>query len=135
MIGWGRLIVGLLLCVSAAYSALAQQSDSSQAPAVTPLTDAEELDIRNQIEQNWNLGSLMGSPELENVVIELRVHLEPDGKVTGIDVLNDQSDLPSFRHAANSARRAVMISSPLKLPPGKSFPSMRLRFYPDRMIE
>ena len=135
MIGWGRLIAGLLLCVSAGCSALAQESDSSQAPAVSPLTDAEEADIRNQIERNWNLGDLLGSPELKNVVIELRVFLGSDGKVNAVEVLNTQPDNPSFRQAAESARRAVLISSPLKLPPGKSFPSMRLRFYPDKIIE
>jgi hypothetical protein len=61
--------------------------------------------------------------------------LGSDGKVNAVEVLNTQPDNPSFRQAAESARRAVLISSPLKLPPGKSFPSMRLRFYPDKIIE
>lgn len=100
-----------------------------------PLTASEEADIRNQIEANWNLGDLMGSPELKDVVIELRVSLGPDGQVNAVEVLDTQLDNPSFRRVAESARRAVIISSPLKLPPGKSFPSMRLRFHPDKMIE
>jgi hypothetical protein len=126
----GRLIAGLLLGVSAACSALAQQSDSSQAPAVSPLTDAEELDIRDQIERNWSLGGLAEASDLENVVIELRVFLGPNGRVIDVKTINDRPDIPSFRKAADSARRAVWISSPLKLPAGKSFETLRLRFYP-----
>ena len=135
MTGWGRWIGGLLLCVSAACSAVAQQSDSTQAPAVAPLTAAEEADIRHQIESNWNLGDLIGSPDLKDVVIELRLFLGADGTVNEVEILSSQPGNPSFLQAADSARRAVMISSPLKLPPGKSFPSMRLRFHPDKVIE
>ena len=42
---------------------------------------------------------------------------------------------PFFRQAAESAERAVMISSPLQLPPGKSYDTMRLRFYPDQVVQ
>lgn len=135
MIGLARLLTATLLCASVAHSVSAQVGATSVPPTTTPLTQAEEQDLRDQIERNWNLGGLVGSPDLADVVIELRVQLEPDGKVSKIDVLNDQPDAPSFRDAADSARRAVMISSPLKLPPGKSFKTVRLRFYPGQWLQ
>ena len=96
------------------------------------LTASEEDGIRGQIEKVWNLGSLAGSPDLAGLVIELRITLQPDGTVTRVDVLN-MSPSPFFGPAADSARRAVMIASPLKLPPGKTYDTMRLRFYPDQV--
>ncbi|MBA4096481.1 MAG: hypothetical protein C0484_06865 [Rhodospirillum sp.] len=97
------------------------------------LTASEEDGIRGQIEKVWNLGSLAGSPDLAGLVIELRITLQPDGTVTRVDVLN-MSPSPFFGPAADSARRAVMIASPLKLPPGKTYDTMRLRFYPDQVV-
>lgn len=99
-----------------------------------PLTASEEDGIRGQIERNWNLGSLAGSPDLAGMLVELRIKLLPDGTVTAVEVLNSGSS-PYFRQAAESAKRAVMISSPLKLPPGKSYDTMRLRFYPDQVMQ
>ena len=98
-----------------------------------PLTASEEDGIRGQIEKVWNLGSLAGSPDLAGLVIELRITLQPDGTVTRVDVLN-MNPSPFFGPAAESARRAVMIASPLKLPPGKTYDTMRLRFYPDQVV-
>lgn len=129
------MLTALLLCVSVGRLAPAQEGSSSDWPTTARLTRAEEQDLRDQIERNWNLGSLAGSPDFADVVIELRVHLEPDGKVTKIDVLNDRPDVPSFEDWANSVRRAVMIASPLKLPPGKSFKTVRLLFHPGQWMQ
>jgi len=98
------------------------------------LTASEEDGIRGQIERNWNLGSLAGSPDLAGMLVQLRITLQPDGTVTKVDVLNTGSS-PFFRQAAESAVRAVMISSPLKLPPGKTYPSIQFRFYPDQVVQ
>lgn len=99
-----------------------------------PLTASEEDGIRGQIERNWNLGSLAGSPDLAGMLVELRIKLLPDGTVAGVEILNSGSS-PYFRQAAESAKRAVMVSSPLQLPPGKTYDTMRLRFYPEQVMQ
>jgi hypothetical protein len=104
----------------------------SQLTSEIPISKSEEASIRDQVEQNWNLGELAGSPNLAGIVVELRV---PDGTITKVEVMNDEPDVPEFRQVAESAMRAVMISNPLKLPPGKYYPAMRLRFYPDKVIQ
>jgi len=98
------------------------------------MTASEEDGIRGQIERNWNLGSLAGSPDLAGMLVDMRLTLLPDGTVTKVELLNSGSS-PYFRQAAESAKRAVMISSPLQLPPGKSYPTMRLRFYPEQVMQ
>jgi outer membrane biosynthesis protein TonB len=99
-----------------------------------PLTASEEDGIRGQIERNWNLGSLAGSPDLAGMLVELRIKLLPDGTVAGVEILNSGSS-PYFRQAAESAKRAVMVSSPLQLPPGKTYDTMKLRFYPEQVMQ
>src|SRR5262245_19622252 len=98
-----------------------------------PLSEADERDIKEQIERNWNLGDLAGSPRLAGMIVELRIKLLPDGTVTQAQVLNSHPSA-EFPQVAESAVRAVMISSPLKLPPEKTFDSMVIRFHPDREI-
>lgn len=98
-----------------------------------PMTASEEDGIRGQIERNWNLGSLAGSPDLAGMLVELRITLLPDGTVSKVDILNSGTS-PYFRQAAESAKRAVMISSPLQLPPGKTYTTMKLRFYPEQVM-
>jgi outer membrane biosynthesis protein TonB len=99
-----------------------------------PLTASEEDGIRGQIEHNWNLGSLAGAPDLTGMLIEVRITLQPDGTVTGAKVINSGAS-PMFRQASEGAVRAVMISSPLKLPPGKTYDTMVLRFRPDEVVQ
>jgi outer membrane biosynthesis protein TonB len=99
-----------------------------------PLTASEEDGIRGQIERNWNLGSLAGAPDLTGMMISLRITLQPDGTVTRAEVINSGSS-PLFRQASESAIRAVMISSPLKLPSGKTYDSMVVRFHPDQVVQ
>jgi len=99
-----------------------------------PLTASEEDGIRGQIERNWNLGSLAGAPDLTGMLIEVRITLQPDGTVTGARVINSGLS-PMFRQAGESAVRAVMVSSPIKLPPGKTYDSIVLRFHPDQVVQ
>jgi outer membrane biosynthesis protein TonB len=94
-----------------------------------PMTASEEDGIRGQIEGNWNKGSFSGAPNIETMVIELRIHLQPDGTVTKAEVLNNDPN-PYFQAAAGSAVRAAMISSPLRLPPGKTWDTIKLVFHP-----
>lgn len=99
-----------------------------------PLTASEEDGIRGQIERNWNLGSIAGAPDLTGMVVEVRITLQPDGTVTNAKVINAGSS-PMFRQASEGAVRAVMISSPLKLPPGRTYDTMVLRFRPDQVMQ
>jgi hypothetical protein len=65
----------------------------------------------------------------------MRIALLPDGSVTKMEILNDQPGNAAFRQAAKSARRAVAISSPLKLPPAIAISALILRFYPGQMMQ
>jgi hypothetical protein len=105
----------------------------SEMTSELPLTASEETSIRKQIERNWNLGNIAGSPELEDTIIKLRVRLLPDGTVRSVDVLNDEPGNPLFRQVAEGAMRAVMISSPLNLA-GRRYDSMILTFYPGEIV-
>ncbi|MDR2412226.1 MAG: hypothetical protein LBD66_01280, partial [Holosporales bacterium] len=57
-----------------------------------------------------------------------------DGTVTNIQILDEKhcQEDPRYRAAAESARRAVRIASPLKIPPNRLelLRSFRLRFNP-----
>jgi outer membrane biosynthesis protein TonB len=68
------------------------------------------------------------------MLIEVRITLQPDGTVTNAKVINSGSS-PMFRQASEGAVRAVMISSPLKLPAGKTYDTMVLRFRPDQVMQ
>lgn len=98
-----------------------------------PMTASDEDGIRDQIQKNWNLGSAAGAPNLDQILVELRIELQPDGTVTQVTLLNNQAD-PYFRSLAESAIRAVRFSSPLRLPQGKYWPSIKLRFRPAEVI-
>ena len=128
-------MVGVLLALSAAHSALAQQADPPP-PSAVPLSEAEEADLRNQIESNWNAVSRSEACADRKVgIIELRVFLAPDGAASKVEPLNlppgDGCALVEFE----KAKRAVMISGQLKLPPDKNFKTLRLRFYPDAVMQ
>ena len=122
-----------------AKKAEAQPAEPSTGPQTEnvseiPLTASEEDGIRGQIERNWNLGSLAGAPDLTGMLIEVRITLQPDGTVTRAQVINSSTN-PLFRQASESAIRAVMITSPLKLPPGQAYTSMVIRFHPDQVVQ
>lgn len=125
----------LLGCASTGRKPAEAAGGAITEDAIVPLTKSEEADIRHQIERNWNLGEFAASPNLADRVIQVRIELQPDGTVTDVKVLNDEAGNPDFRQAAESARRAIMISSPLRLPPGKTYRSMRLNFHPDKVIQ
>lgn len=98
-----------------------------------PMTSGDEDGIRDQIQDKWNLGSAAGAPNIEEILVELRIELMPDGSVTKVTLLNNQAD-PYFRSLAESAIRAVKQASPLRLPPGKYWPTIKLRFRPSELI-
>lgn len=97
-----------------------------------PMTATEEDGIRAQIEANWDIDP--GQQGFEDLVIEIRVSMTEDGTVTDARIINEQSGNGVFRAAADKALRAVKISSPLKLPPGKYWPTLVLRFRPSEVV-
>jgi hypothetical protein len=96
-----------------------------------PLTASEEDELRRQIESNWNVGEWATSPEATGMEVELRLSLLPDGTIADVKLLNDRPGDATFQKVADSAIRAVKISSPLRLPPGREYSAMILRFRPD----
>lgn len=98
-----------------------------------------ELDaIRSQISRCWNVP--VGAKDAENLIVEIKVHVNPDGTIRKARILNAermQRD-PFFRTAAESAYRAVINPrcSPLRLPPGKyeQWKTFTLSFNPKEML-
>lgn len=101
--------------------AVARASSQPRAPLGGQLT-ASELDlIRQQISQCWNVPA--GARDAKDLVIEIRVVVDRDGTVQQATIV-DQGRLgsdPSFRAAAESARRAFFNPHcrPLRLPAEK----------------
>jgi hypothetical protein len=116
----------------AEIKALERSTPTEGASSVEPLTKAEKAAIRVQVEKNWDLRSLSGAPGLENILVLIRVALKPDGTVTNAEIINEHNGSYS-RAASESCLRAVRMSSPLKLPPGKTYTSMVLRFRPSEV--
>ncbi|NKD54112.1 MULTISPECIES: TonB C-terminal domain-containing protein [unclassified Haematospirillum] len=113
-----------------------QQPSNQPRVLNAPLADRAtmtELDaIRAQIERNWAVDT--GAKGVESMVIPLKVRITPEGMVTSVDVLDTQrygSD-SSYRAVAESARRAVYRSQPIRYPLQKyeTFKSMELVFSP-----
>lgn len=88
--------------------------------------------LRAQIERYWEFDvRKLGAAD---VVVSIHMVIERDGRVTSADIVADPrytSD-PTYRELADSARRAVLIASPLQLPPGPrdAFRDMTLSFSP-----
>ena len=99
-----------------------------------PPSDPLARSIRDQVERNWNLGSLAGA-DLSGMIVRLRLELPSDGTVTKPEIENDQPGNATFRQVAENAMRAGKVSSPLKLPPGSSCKAIHLRFHPDELFE
>jgi hypothetical protein len=109
-------------------------------PSLETRLEASQLEaaIRQQVEQCWNVPA--GARDAENLIVEIRVQLNPDGSVTDARIV-DQSRLMTdlaFRAAAESARRAVLVCSPFKNLPAARYDVWRaltLRFDPKEMLD
>lgn len=75
--------------------------------------------IKEQISRNWNIPvSVQNSMD---IVIDLEISLNDDGSVNSVVIL-DQNRYNSdtfYRVAADSTKKAVLLSSPLKIPRGR----------------
>ncbi len=121
-----------------AQIAKALKAPARRFDATRPLTVTEIDLVRQQIAQCWNVPA--GAKDAENLVIEIRVAMNPDGTVRSArigDTARLQSD-PFFRAAAESALRAVLNPrcQPLKLPFEKyaEWKTMTLVFNPREMF-
>jgi colicin import membrane protein len=74
--------------------------------------------IRAQVERHWNLD--VNAPKGSDWVVAMHIVLRPDGSVSRAEVVETpryRSD-SAYRDFALSARNAVLLSSPLTMPPG-----------------
>ncbi|MCW9034473.1 MAG: energy transducer TonB [Rhodospirillales bacterium] len=103
-----------------------------------PITLSEIDAVRHQIAQCWSLPA--GAKDAENLIIEIAVVMNPDGKVRTAEIKNSSrmSSDSFYRAAAESAFRAVLNPrcQPFKLPLDKydRWKSMTLRFNPKEMF-
>lgn len=96
-----------------------------------------EIDmIRAQIYKCWNVPA--GAKDAQNLIVPIRVRLQPDGTVISADIVDSlrYNTDGFYRAAADSARRAVLLCSPLKAPPSKydQWKDLTLRFNPKEML-
>ena len=104
-----------------------------------PLSLSERDSIRSQFQACWTMPA--GAPNPENLVVTLRVQVNPDGSVQQAELVPSQQGRYNsdrfFFAAANSALRAVQLCSPLRnLPPQKydTWKDMELNFDPTQML-
>lgn len=106
--------------------------------SLLPVTISEIDFLRQQIGRCWNLPA--GAKDAEDLVIEIRVDMNPDGTVNSARIV-DRGRMtvdPFFRSAAESALRAVLNRrcQPFKLPAEKYdiWKLMILSFNPKEMF-
>jgi len=113
------------------------QPDSSVTDLSAPqMTSSEKDAIASQVGANWYLDP--GKKGFEEFVVEIRATLAQDGTVLTAVVV-DQARMATdenYRAAAEAARRAVLKSSPIRVPPEKyeTWKTMVLRFSPQGVI-
>ncbi|MGA0393347.1 MAG: hypothetical protein ACO3MW_04695 [Rhodospirillales bacterium] len=118
--------------------AKALQSQKPQRDPMRPLTISQIDYVRQQIARCWNLPA--GAKDAENLVIEIKVLMNPDGTVQQANIQNQARMLADgfFRAAAESALRAVLNPrcQPFKLPRDKYniWQTMTLTFNPREMF-
>ena len=100
----------------------AAKTPPQQANRFGPKLSMSELDaLRQQIERCWNPPA--GAPEAENLVVEVKLQINPDGTVARAQIV-DRARMyrdSFYRAAAESVLRAIKNPgcTPLRLPLGK----------------
>jgi len=74
--------------------------------------------IRAQVERRWNVDR--SEIKSENWAVSIHILIDPNGQVTQVQIIDDPrfSRDPAYEDFARSARNAVLLSSPLLIPPG-----------------
>jgi len=92
--------------------------------------------IRAQVERHWNFD--VRALSRGDMQVTIHIALDPDGTVTSADIVDDPryAANPAYRELAISARDAVLVSSPLQLPPGSyyAFKDITLSFDPKEAL-
>lgn len=112
----------------------AASNQVAQAPRISDIATASEKEmIRAHVQPHWFLDP--GMKGLSQLFVEIRVKVGPDGTVQSAQVVNSapSGTERQFQAFAESARRAVLKSSPIPIPAGKydSFKDMVLVFRPE----
>ena len=95
-----------------------QQQQSAFLSAGSQLSSSEMNAVKQQIAGCWNIQP--GARDAENLVVRLKVQMNPDMTVRSVQIVDDgESSNPFWSSAARSARTAVLKCSPLRLPPDK----------------
>ncbi len=84
---------------------------------VGALSLTEEEMIRSQIYPNWFVPA--GIKNAESIIVEIEVNIAESGEVISARILDEKKCMAqqNTRVAAESAKRAVILSSPIKIPP------------------
>jgi hypothetical protein len=122
----------MLLCLALTACQQPAKVAAPEPPPTDPrqLTEAEKRAITNEILGNWDLEVMKGCPWGEMAPVNLEIALAADGAVTGVKSLGVVAEDSCTRRAHETAQQAVRQSSPLAVPPGKVFASVRLRLRP-----
>ena len=100
-----------------------------------PISMTEADAIRAHVSKFWNIPA--GAKDADKLVVEIRVSVMPDGTVTDARIVNAPMLTDSFwTAAAESARRAVRLASPLPIPKDKydQFKDFVIAFNPKQMV-
>lgn len=85
-----------------------------------PLSEGEKDLIRQQVQGNWIID--IGMQGLEDMTVEVKVRMNPDGSVQSAKADSSSSNgHPNWPIYAKSCVRAVLKSSPLRMPPDKPY--------------
>jgi hypothetical protein len=129
--------------MTAAVEKSAEKAKKAPVSQIARLGDAvsqsDKDAVRRQLEPCWN--PPVGAPKAEDLIVELRMDVLPDGRIAGApEVLNAarMSSNRYFQAAADAAVRAVLNPrcQPLKLPPEKyeDWKVMIITFDPSEML-
>lgn len=92
--------------------------------------------IRAQIERHWYIDK--ATRDARDIVVSIHLTLNGDGSVGSADIVDDPqySTDAAYRAVALSARDAILMSSPLNLPPGRydDVKDLTLRFSPKDVL-
>ena len=105
-----------------------------------PMTISEVDAVRYKIEKCWIVPA--GARDAEDLVVRIRISLNPDGSIRGVPEILDQGRMSGngqqfYKIAAEGARRAVLKCQPYDMLPRKKYERWReieLTFNPKEML-
>jgi hypothetical protein len=132
---FAALLCVLVVCGSCAGptddSSSSAKSNATQNPeqSASPAQSWDEI-VRDQIRGNWIVDA--GMAGLEDMVVVIFVEMNRDGSVQSAQIDRSTArDDPNWQVFAESCRRAIFRSSPLRMPadkPYQAWKTIRLKF-------